>query len=293
MKAQVTITAANSAAAKEMIQEIAKAAGANFESYEIKPFGIMVGGKGKNRVDHYSSTDGKISYCEAYEKGELNRVNFFNEDDDFVATIQVADGGAEKITDAEISEICKALGIEPAAALTALEQNNDGAAEKKKARDSYNAGFKAPIDTESVQKKATEAIARAYKKAEEIGCPVRVLLVEATYLFAGLQKFTFLDNGSVNCIIGSSSPDLGVVNNRLGEGEGENVALAGVTGDSGFLGIGGGAPVGNNSTQSATGMSFVVVSACSNCIYRILCCIVKICHLHYERAAGLGIINGT
>ena len=112
-QAKITITAATSAAVKEMAQAITAATGATFEPE--KPFGIMVGGKKHGEyIEHYVSANGKISYCEAYENDELDHVHFFNEDDDLIAKIQVADGGTEKITAEQIAEISKALGIEAA-----------------------------------------------------------------------------------------------------------------------------------------------------------------------------------
>ena len=109
-KAQITITAANSAAAKEMVTEIVKATGLNFSL--DKPFGIMVGAS-KDRVDSYSDTaNGGFGYSEVYENGEIDRARFFKNYNKLVATIQVDANGAEKLTDAEIAEICKALGFE-------------------------------------------------------------------------------------------------------------------------------------------------------------------------------------
>lgn len=108
--AQITITAANSAAAKKMVTEIVKATGVNFSL--DKPFGIMVGAS-KDRVDSYSDTaDAHFGYTEVYENGEIVRAHFFKNYNKLVATIQVDANGAEKLTDTEIAEICKALGIE-------------------------------------------------------------------------------------------------------------------------------------------------------------------------------------
>lgn len=110
-QAEITITAASSAAAKEMAQAIMAATGATFEAE--KPFGILVGGKKHgDYFEGYVSTNGKISYCEAYESDELDHVHFFNEDNDLIAKIQVEDGGADNLTAEQIAEISKALGIE-------------------------------------------------------------------------------------------------------------------------------------------------------------------------------------
>lgn len=108
--AQITITAANSAAAKKMVTEIVKATGLNFSL--DKPFGIMVGAS-KDRVDSYSDTaDAHFGYTEVYENSEIVRAHFFKNYNKLVVTIQVDANGAEKLTDTEIAEICKALGIE-------------------------------------------------------------------------------------------------------------------------------------------------------------------------------------